>query len=166
MEKQFNMNIEDSALFIYGEGGHRAQMNRLMKRIGGEINKNKISLSDYKIKEEWSDKHYVTREFRNKYSTFTSVLRFNQLHQIKVCLQIHKTHRIKVVVSTGPDVALIPAFYFKYIVGAKIIHLETWSRFETKSFTGRIMSLIADEFYVQHKTLLKQYKKAKFSGVL
>lgn len=37
MEKQFNMNIEDSALFIYGEGGHRAQMNRLMKRIGGEI---------------------------------------------------------------------------------------------------------------------------------
>ncbi|WP_234943400.1 hypothetical protein [Enterobacter hormaechei] len=28
------------------------------------------------------------------------------------------------------------------------------------------MSLIADEFYVQHKTLLKQYKKAKFSGVL
>lgn len=50
MEKQFNMNIEDSALFIYGEGGHRAQMNRLMKRIGGEINKNKISLSDYKLR--------------------------------------------------------------------------------------------------------------------
>ena len=160
------MRKEGCALFIYGEGGHRAQMNRLMKRIGEDIKKTKITLSDYKIKENWSDKHYITREFRNKYSSFISVLRFNQLHQIKVCMQIHKAHRIKVVVSTGPGVALIPAFYFKYIAGAKIIHLETWSRFETKSFTGTIMSSIADEFYVQHKTLLNQYKKAKFSGVL
>ncbi|HAT2780412.1 hypothetical protein I5504_07300 [Citrobacter koseri] len=166
MDKCKIMSDHDVALFVYGEGGHRAQMNRLMTRISNRINKKIVTLSDYPQKENWSSEHYITREFRNKYSTFMSVLNFNQLHQIIVCLKLTRKYKIKVMVSTGPGVVLIPAIILKFFRGVQIIHLETWSRFETKSFTGKIMYYIADDFYVQHESLLQQYPNAKYAGVL
>ncbi|MDD2698435.1 MAG: hypothetical protein PHF17_06500 [Arcobacteraceae bacterium] len=71
---------------------------------------------------------------------------------------LHKKYDVKAVVSTGPGIV---SLFFK-IFGKKIVFVETWSRFETKSMTGKI----ADKFYIQNKSLQKHYPKAIYGGLL
>jgi len=46
------------------------------------------------------------------------------------------------------------------------VHVETWSRFETRSWTGRVMYRIADRFYVQNREQKRHYPHSIFGGLL
>lgn len=165
--KTLSMNSKnDAVLLVYGAGGHSAQMNSFANKIVNHIEgKSIISLSDVNVKPSWSIKHFETVEFRSKYS-FREFLFSNSFFKImKSIFLIKKKYTVSVVVSTGPGIALIAAVFFK-LLGSKIIHIETWSRFETKSLTGSFMCFVADKFYVQHKSLLKYYPNAIYSGLL
>lgn len=157
-----------SILFSFGEGGHAAQMNRLAPEIILRLkDSNIISLSDVVVKPTWSCKHYTCAEFRSKYS-FLEFLTSNSAFQIiSVLRSINRENKINAVVSTGPGLCVLAAIYFRFIrLNVKIIHVETWSRFKTKSMAGKVMYLLADRFYVQHKSLLSLYPKAIYSGLL
>ncbi|WP_318422582.1 PssD/Cps14F family polysaccharide biosynthesis glycosyltransferase [Photobacterium leiognathi] len=155
-----------SILFTYGEGGHSAQMNRLVTKLKCNLeNFEIISLSDLKKTPNWSSHHYVTGEARGKYTNFQLLTNLGPFKIFKSVFFINKKYNIKAMVSTGPGISVIAALFFKSI-GVKIIHVETWSRFTTRSLTGRIMYLLADRFYVQHESLLKVYPNAIYAGVL
>jgi hypothetical protein len=68
-------------------------------------------------------------------------------------------------ISTGPGVALLSGLLFK-IFRKKIVYIETWSRFYSKSMTGKYMYLLAGRFYVQNIELLQLYPNAIYSGLL
>ncbi|EGR3366127.1 polysaccharide biosynthesis protein [Vibrio parahaemolyticus] len=154
-------------VFVYGEGGHAAQMNRLAPKVikSAKETFKVISMSDVELKPLWSNEHYVTGEARGKYSHMEIFKNNGPLIILKTLSTISKLNKIDTILTTGPGIGVLAALYFK-LRGASIIHIETWSRFETKSITGRIMYLIADRFYVQNKSLKALYPKSIYSGVL
>ncbi|MCG2835706.1 polysaccharide biosynthesis protein [Photobacterium sp. WH77] len=153
-------------LFTYGEGGHQAQANRLAKLLKIELEDfDFISLSDSKVQAEWSVKHYIANELRGKHQRI-GLFKFQSFINILSSIKkVKKENRLKVIISTGPGISVLSALYLK-LFGVKVIHIETWSRFTSKSLTGRVMYYLANEFLVQNKSLLKVYPKAKYSGRL
>lgn len=65
----FNKKTKQVLMFVYGEGGHEAQMNRFAPNLLNKLdNYYAITLSDSKKKPLWADEHFITQEFRNKYA--------------------------------------------------------------------------------------------------
>lgn len=160
------MYLDKCVLFSYGTGGHTAQMNNLLLILKPLLKDYKlISISDNKIKPVWSDEHFITGEVRKKFNLTLGLFNLGPLKILRTLKCIKNKYQIKAVISTGPGISILSALYFKFR-GAKIIHIETWSRFTTYSLTGRIMYRIADKFYIQHKSLIKLYPKAIYSGLL
>nr|WP_301538293.1 PssD/Cps14F family polysaccharide biosynthesis glycosyltransferase [Providencia rettgeri] len=141
-------------------------MKRLAPNIISNIERfNIITLSDEKLAPEWSKLHVCTNEFRSKHSNLNVFSTLGFIRILKDVISLYKKNNIKACISTGPGLA-IPAAIITKIYGGKVIHIETWSRFHSKSFTGRILYYIADVFYVQNKSLLKLYPNATYSGLL
>lgn len=161
------MSLNKAILFCYGEGGHTAQMNRLAPQVLSNINEKYevVTLSDIKLQPAWSKYHYVTGELRGKYSHKEIFTNMGPMKIINSLFELSGKHKVHFLITTGPGVGVISALFFKF-KGCKIIHVETWSRFETASLTGRVMYLLADKFYIQNSSLKKFYPKAIYSGVL
>ncbi|WP_081652368.1 PssD/Cps14F family polysaccharide biosynthesis glycosyltransferase [Cyclobacterium qasimii] len=79
--------------------------------------------------------------------------------------KIKKKYDVLSVISTGPGLAIPFSFLFKR-GHSKIVFIETWSRFETQSYAGKVMYRLADKFYIQNKSQVKFYPKAIYSGLL
>lgn len=159
------MFLNSVVIFCYGEGGHAAQMNRLAPDVVKNLNLNVISFSDVNIQPSWSSEHYVASEFRGKYSHKQVLTNTGPFKIISTLMNISKKYKVRAVITTGPGIGVLSALYFK-VKGAKVIHVETWSRFSSYSFTGKLMYRISDIFYVQNRSLLSLYPKAIYSGLL
>ena len=71
-----------------------------------------------------------------------------------------------IIITTGAGVA-IPITLLGKIFGKKIVFIESLSRVETPSITGKIVYPISNLFLVQWKSLLKKYdQKARYEGKL
>lgn len=155
-----------AVIFSYGVGGHTEQAERLATILKPELNNFKIiTISDNCKQPLWSDVHYLTGEIRKKNSNFEILMNTGPFKILLTLLKIKKEYSVSCVISNGPGISVMTSFFFK-IFGAKIIHIETWSRFNTRSLTGFIMHLISDKFYVQNKSLCSKYKNAIYSGKL
>ena len=153
-------------LFIYGEGGHCAQMNRLAPNLLEKLNGfQAITLSDDKKSPAWAESHYLTSEFRNKHKRLAILSNLGPLNIFLSVSKLVLKYNIKIIITTGPGMA-IPAALVAKLLRVEIIHIETWSRFSTYSLSGRIMYHLADKFYVQNESLLKLYPEAIYSGRL
>ncbi len=160
---------KDAILVAYGSGGHKEQMQRLLTLLTNEFKNGIIfvSCSEDNSKLECVEKNYCIPPLRDKHSNFKTFLKFPHTFILYLLsfFSIQRRYNIISIVTTGPGIGIFFSIVFK-IFGTKIIFIETWSRFETKSLTGRIMYKIADKFYIQNKSLLKFYPKATFSGML
>lgn len=156
-------------LFIYGDGGHRTEMRRLMNALKNHSNPSQfhyVSLGDGILGED-ALAHFPAKDVRDKHSRFRSLKLFfsSTLQLLKQVREIREHFDVMGIVSTGPGIAILPFFVFKHF-GIKTIFLETFCRFETKSITGRIMYRVADRFLVQNIELLRLYPKAEYCGRL
>lgn len=160
------MKKEKVVLAAFGEGGHESQMNRLINGLKSGLSLPVISLTDSTREYDWAKKRILLPEVRDKHrkDTLGSLKRIARL--FKMFRQIASNYDVEAVISTGPGVAFFVALYFKYFAGAKVVHVETWSRFYSSSMTGKLIYRIADKFYVQNEELLAFYPKAEFSGRL
>ncbi|MBQ4913422.1 polysaccharide biosynthesis protein [Maribacter sp. MMG018] len=68
-----------------------------------------------------------------------------------------------VIVTTGSG-AVLPMCLIGKLFGSKIIFIETFSRIESKTKTGKLAYYFADLFIVQWKELLSIYPKAVYIG--
>ena len=107
-------------------------------------------------------------ELRNKHSRIESLIKLPIFIKnfLSIMTIINKTYNVKIIISTGPGIIIPISLYFKFKKNIQIVFLETWSRFETKSFTGRFMYKIADKFYIQNKSLKKLYPNSIYGGLL
>lgn len=64
-----------------------------------------------------------------------------------------------VIISSGAAVA-VPFFYIGKMLGAKLIYIEVYDRFDKSTLTGRMIYSIADKFIVQWEEMKKIYPKA------
>lgn len=89
---------------------------------------------------------------------------FLMAYTFLLTLKILLKERPKLIVSTGSEIA-IPAFYLARLLGIKTIFIESWTRVDMPSGTGRIVYPVSDVFLVQWQQLLgKHGSKAKYEG--
>lgn len=69
------------------------------------------------------------------------------------------------VISTGASLAVGFAFAAK-LLGVRFIYIESISRAQELSLSGKLVYPICDEFYVQWPTLCTKYAKAQYRGIV
>jgi len=156
-------------LLVYGSGGHNEQMKRLYNKLLVKNNNLEfISICDNDVKNKLTTKVYTILSVTDKFSYINLALKLplKIISIVKVLNQIKNENKIDYIISSGPGIAIIVSLFFKFFTKTKIIHIETWSRFYSKSLTGRFMYYIANDFFVQNQELLKLYPNAKYKGRL
>lgn len=151
-------------IIVAGEGGHLTQAKRLLMSL--ELDEDVLHITDncHAVLNNVTDS-VIIEPLRGKYgvnvlSSFTSI--FSNFITI---YSVFKKNLVSRVVSTGPGISISVAIIAK-LFKTEVIHIETWSRFKSKSITGRVMYFLADIFIVQHKSLIALYPKAKYGGLL
>lgn len=82
-------------------------------------------------------------------------------------LWILAIERPDVIFSTGSEVAIVPIIAGKCLLRCRTVFVETASRTENPSRTGKIVYPFCDVFFVQSPALLKHYgPKARYAGRL
>jgi beta-1,4-N-acetylglucosaminyltransferase len=145
------MNIRKAKIImkiclISSAGGHLNQIMKLLTVVGDDVffitsaKHMEIFLHGYKI-------YYMQDPIRRPL-----IFLLNSIKAFHILLK----ERPKVVITTGAGI-VIPICFIAKLFGARIIFIETMSRIESPSMTGRIVYPIADVFIVQWKRLLKFY---------
>jgi UDP-N-acetylglucosamine:LPS N-acetylglucosamine transferase len=81
-------------------------------------------------------------------------------------LRILLREKPKLIVSTGSEIA-IPAFYLAKLLRIKTVFIESWTRVDRPTGTGKIVYPVSDLFLVQWERLLSKYgKKARYEGTI
>ena len=81
-------------------------------------------------------------------------------------IQILRKERPHVILSTGAGPAVPFALVGRFLFGMRIIFVETITRIERPSLTGRIMYRLANIFFYQWESLRKYFPKGLFGGPL
>ena len=74
--------------------------------------------------------------------------------------------RPEVIISTGAGMAIPTMLLGKFLLGSKIIYVESAAAVIEPSRTGQFMYKYADLFLIQWDSLKTFYPKAKYVGVL
>lgn len=85
------------------------------------------------------------------------------LQNIPTTLKIINVEKPDFIVSTGASIAINFALMAK-LLGIKFVFVESISRSQELSLSGRFIYFLADEFYVQWPQLCEKYPKAIFRG--
>ncbi|CAH7057150.1 Oligosaccharide biosynthesis Alg14 like family protein [Vibrio chagasii] len=161
----FSIRRSNIILFIAGEGGHYAQAKRLHTGLKEGLQCPTIVLTD-KLNNKIDENipHYELGDLRNKSGFSFQGFIFHLFNCLFVVLPLLARYRVNII-STGPGIAIFPSLIVR-LAGGKIVHIETWSRFYSKSGAGRVMYYLSNKFYVQNEELLKIYPKSIYSGRL
>ncbi len=157
-------------LLIYGDGGHRAQMQRLLD-LGLIRHDDNVTIAAFyenqSIKHPKCVRKVRLGEARSKYFSVVSFLMFPfwVIKAIYYSLVLNISFHPDTVISTGPGLAVVPAFICR-LFGAKIIVVEDWCKFEQPTISTRLLAPIAEKLYVQNESLLRQLPQAIYSGRL
>lgn len=87
------------------------------------------------------------------------------IKNIPATFKILMAEKPDVVISTGASISINFAIAAK-LLGIRYIFIESLSRSEHLSLSGRIVYFLADEFYVQWPTLAKRFRRATFQGIV
>jgi beta-1,4-N-acetylglucosaminyltransferase len=85
------------------------------------------------------------------------------LRNISASFKVVNSERPDVIISTGASIAINFVLLSKFF-GVKFIFIESISRSQDLSLSGKIVYFFADEFYVQWPELCEKYSKAIFQG--
>ncbi|MDV5172113.1 PssD/Cps14F family polysaccharide biosynthesis glycosyltransferase [Photobacterium rosenbergii] len=156
-------------IFVAGEGGHFSQFTRFYEKVQEDLVDCKIYLLTDHLhpnnNKALDGLNVVELGAIRAKSGFRFSDMFNHLYRaVSFYIKLRNFKEISMV-STGPGIAILPAILTR-LLGGKVVHIETWSRFYSKSMTGKVMYFLANKFYVQNQSLLKLYKKAIYSGKL
>jgi beta-1,4-N-acetylglucosaminyltransferase len=171
LQKSSNRNAQTVVIFA-GAGGHLAQSQKFISKLLEETCQKGISCEIVRMTDvlvgATDDELIQIGELRPKHPQGLfhrlSMLFTHFVMTNRACAKVGKT-RPRLYISFGPGSAILCSLFFK-LYGVRIVHIESWSRFTTRSFTGLIMHKIADEFFVQNRSLLDVYPGAKWVGRL
>lgn len=95
-------------------------------------------------------------ETRNFWNAFKNAI---------LAFTVLRKERPDVLVSCGAGIAP-PFFYIGKLLGIRLIFVEPFDRIASPTLSGKLVSPITDEFYVQHKSQLMFFPRAQYKGAL
>ena len=144
---------------ISSSGGHFEQLLMLRKL---EKN-NKIFIVTEKTKYNKKDKkiNYFVKQVNRKEILFIFKMFLIMLKSLYIFLK----EKPDVIISTGV-LASIPMLFIGHIFKKKVIYIESFAKISSPTMTGNLIykKNIADQFYVQWKSMLEFYPKAIYKG--
>ncbi len=90
---------------------------------------------------------------------------WKQIVNLVEAWRILKKEKPQVILSTGAGPAVPFALVGKFL-GIKFIFVETMTRVQAPSLTGRIMYWLADDFFYQWESLAKYFPRGKCLGTV
>jgi len=153
-------------LAVLGDGGHSAEMIRLLELLGDAYEYSYLLSTADAItakKLPWPGPIYRTPEPLGKHAGQRRWLYalWASAQQLGVLLRA----RPRVIITSGANIA-VPVSLLGRLCGVKIVFIETGSRVRTLSATGKLMYRIAHLFLVQWEPLLRDYPRAIYAGRL
>lgn len=148
-------------VFISSTGGHLSELLQLTPLINkfDSYLITEYTKSNKKLKKEYDKVFYLIYGTKSHLFTYIFKFIFNTFLSLIYYIKI----RPDIIITTGAHTC-VPICYIGKIFGSKILYIETFANFDTKTMTGKIIYPIADIFYVQWETMLKLYPKSKFGG--
>lgn len=156
-----NKNI---LFLVYGPGGHREQAKRLIEFINAKNYIVEFTEFDVKPIKEGS-KVIRCKSFKTKYSINKFSLMLSFFYQFIISLYYLVKIKPKTIISTGPIIGVIPILLGK-LFGIQTIFIESWSRFYSKSISGKFCYGYVDKFLIQNEELKSIYPEAVYVGRL
>ena len=154
-------------LIVLGEGGHTKEMVHLIDQLGPDLEYAYVLVSDDELSESKITRpgpvYRVVRPRDKVHNVVRDV--YKALQCAVQSARIVRRVRPDAFLSTGPSVA-VPVAVAARLAGAKVIFVETGSRVQALSMTGKIMYRLAHLFFVQWEPLLSRYPRARYAGRL
>lgn len=153
-KKKGNLKI----CFTASSGGHYDQLlmlEPLMKKYESFIVTEKTL---YKTRVS-NKKMYYLCQVNRKEKSFIRFMFANTLKSIYILW----VENPDVVISTGV-LATIPICLLAKIAGKKLVYIESFAKVTSPTKTGKLMYKIADQFYVQWKSMLTIFPGAIYLG--
>ena len=156
-------------LVVAGEGGHLEQAKRFSVLAAAEevdpIIVTEATLqgpsTDYQTIYRWNISRWTkTRGLAARISTF--VLAIAEFFRAPLLL---RKYRPIGIVAFGP-LFCVPLAIAARLLGYKIVFVETWSKFQSKTKTGAILEGVVNRVYVQNRSLMAAFKNSKYAGRL
>jgi len=152
---------------VLGEGGHTTEMLRIAEGLKPTYHYSYLvpkhdHISETKIR--IAGPIYRANLPRAKSPSLLNTLKYLFLCTFQELVILLKV-RPKVVMSAGAGIA-VPVSVFGWLFGVKIIYIESATRVQTLSLSGKILYPIAHLFFVQWPLLKEKYPKAIYAGRL
>lgn len=154
-------------MVILGSGGHTAEMIRLTEELGPHEYEYVVA-SDDPLSERkcvYPGPVHVVLNPRTKADRNPLLIGVKTVVALFQSARLVARSRAELIVSCGPAIA-VPIMLFGKLVGKRLIFIETGSRVETRSTSGRLLYYVSDLFLVQWPTLTRHYKRAVWRGRL
>ena len=155
-------------MIVLGSGGHTTQMIRITEMLCDSYDfEYVVSDDDNKSVKKIrfiGDVHVITRPQRY-YDKLVIRVVFLTIRSILESFSIIRNSKSVGIVSTGPSLT-VPLFIWASVFRKKRIFIESWSRVNAKSRSGKICYYLSDLFLVQWPELTKRYPKAIYAGRL
>lgn len=153
------LNLKKKICLISSSGGHFEQL-LCLKPLNENFNiffvteKTKYNKNDKKIK-------YFVKQVNRKEILFIP----NMIMIFFKSLYIYIKEKPDVIISTGV-LSTIPMLFIGYFFKKKVIYIESFAKINSPTMTGKLIykKKIANQFYVQWKTMLEFYPDAIYKG--
>lgn len=89
----------------------------------------------------------------------------NLLRNARLAVGVLRARRPAVVVTTGAGVA-VPFAWAGRLFGARVVYIESVTRFDSLSLTCRLVRPVAARLYVQWEEMLSQVSTARYAGAV
>ena len=89
----------------------------------------------------------------------------NLLRNLALALRVVRRVRPAVVVTTGAGVA-VPFAWLAWMSGVPVVYVESFTRIDALSLSGRMIRPVAERLYVQWPEALRSVPAARFAGNL
>lgn len=141
---------------VCSQGGHLTEMLQLKEALDGH----ETFYITYQAE--------TTKNLENAY-----LVTYPGINPFRIILLALRIARIlirehpKLILSTGSEIAILPFYLGKFLLGSKLVYVECSSQVVTPSRTGRLVIPITDLFLVQWESLQKKYgDRAQYRGGL
>lgn len=89
----------------------------------------------------------------------------NLARNLRVAWRVLRSERPNAILSTGAALA-VPFFLLGRLLGIRTVYVESVTRTESLSLSGRIVYPLASAFFVQWPELAARLKKARYEGAV
>ena len=159
-----NLTSEDRIVLVAGIGGHGEQMKRLRSKLNCES----VSVIAEKGLSWPGDKFFYVPRVLDYQSRSRVKAAFNFIVVFYVSLKVFMTIRPSLLISTGPALS-VPVCIAAKVFGARVFHLESWSRITSISNTTALImkfNLADDIGYQYSDSVLRGKPRCEYWGHL